>query len=302
MKARVIVSTTERKTSPWISFILSLAVPGLGEVYAGTPLSGIIFSLSRIIGILATPFYSYINSNESMAEEILAVIILCLAITFFSALHAFYTSRKRKALLSWYNSAAFYSVFAFINILLTVVALGLFLSFFDIKKIREDSPPLFRRGDLIAVKKITPSGYSNGDIVAVETDAGEKLLRIIGVPGESISYEKGRFLSDNSELTLSIFTEEDLIKLSLTDFDVVSEQNGGVRYPVKNKVSVNTAGTLLPANEFFLAPDIRVSPEFFVKTASAKIHGRVEGILFSYETGLLPGEMSLPAENTLTGK
>lgn len=302
MKTRVIVSTTEKKVSPWLSFLLSLVLPGLGEIYTGTPLSGIIFALSRITAILALPFYSYINSSESMAGAVFTVIILFVVITLLSAIHAAFKSRKRMARLLWYNSAAFYSVFIFINVLFTAVALLLFISFFGIKKVQEETPPLFRKGDLIAVKKLNPTGYSRGDIVEVQTVTGGKLLRVIGIPGEKISYSRGRFLSDSSELPLSIFTEEELGKFSLTDYDVVSEQNSNVLYPVKNSTPAETQEVLLTADEYYLAPDTRTSPEYFRKAAKREIRGRVEGILLSGEGGLLPGRLSLPAENIITGK
>ena len=131
LRTRVIVSTTERKTYPWLSFIMSLIIPGLGEFYAGVPLSGIIFSLSRLIAILSIPFYSFINSFESMTEEILAVIILFFLITISSALHAFSRCRKKKAILSWYNSSLFYSFFSCVNILFTVISMVFFFSFFE---------------------------------------------------------------------------------------------------------------------------------------------------------------------------
>ena len=279
---------------------MSLFLPGLGEVYTGIPLSGIIFSLSRLIAILAPPFYSFVNRSESMTEEIFTAIILFFLITAGSAFHVFFTGRRKKALLSWYNSALFYSIFSSVNIILTIFAAAFFLSFFEIKKTDEARPPLFSEGDIIIIKKIIPSGYSSGDIVAVETESGEKLLRVIGLPGEKIAYINGRFLSDGSELPLSIFTEEDLLKLPLTDYDIVSEQNGNVRYAVKGDPGHIVPELSLSGHEYFLAPDIRNKPELFLKAESLRIKGRVEGILFSRGGGILPGGTSLPADNSIS--
>lgn len=279
---------------------MSLFLPGLGEVYTGIPLSGIIFSLSRLIAILAPPFYSFVNKSESMTEEIFTAIILFFLITAGSAIHVFFTGRRKKALLSWYNSALFYSIFSAVNIILTIVAAAFFLSFFEIKKTDEARPPLFSEGDIIIIKKIIPSGYSSGDIVAVKTESGEKLLRVIGLPGEKIAYINGRFLSDGSELPLSIFTEEDLLKLPLTDYDIVSEQNGNVRYAVKGDPGHIVPELSLSGHEYFLAPDIRNKPELFLKAESLRIKGRVEGILFSSGGGILPGGTSLPADNSIS--
>lgn len=300
MKARVIVSTTERKINPWISFIMSLSVPGFGELYAGKPHSGIIFSLSRLAAVFVIPFYSFVNSSETMTEEIFTAFVLFILITIISGLHAFFISRRRKSLLSWYNSAVLYSIFISTNILLTAAGAAIFISFFEIKKTDEAQPPLIRKGDFIIIKKIIPSGYNSGDIVAVKTGSDEKLLRVIGLPGEKISYVKGRFLSDGSELPLSIFTEEELRELPLTDYDVISEQNGKVRYAVKGDPDHNIPEIALKDKEYFLAPDIRDVPELFLKAESAQIKGRVEGILFSPADGILPGETSLPSDNSIS--
>jgi hypothetical protein len=67
--------------------MMSLFLPGLGEIYAGMPLSGIIFSLSRVITILSVPFYSFINNSESMSEEIFTAIVLSVLITLISDLY-----------------------------------------------------------------------------------------------------------------------------------------------------------------------------------------------------------------------
>ena len=300
LKTRVIVSATERKTYPWLSFIMSLAIPGLGEFYAGVGLSGIIFSLSRLIAVLAIPFYSFINSFESMTEEILAVIVLFFLITILSAFHAFYRCRKEKAILSWYSSPLFYSFFSSVNILFTVISMVFFFSFFEITKTDEAHPPLFRKGDIIVIKKFIPSGYNRGDVVAVKSGAAEKILRVIGLPGERIEYRKGRFLSEGSELPLSIFTEEELRKLSLTDYDVISEHNGKVRYAVKRNPALSIPEIQLSDSEYYLAPDIRNQPELFIKAEPAMIKGRIEGILFSGEAGILPCGTSLPSDNFIS--
>ncbi len=302
MKARVIVSKRERSISPWISLLLSLLVTGLGELYSGIPFSGIILGLARVITILAVPFYSFINSNETMTEEIIIFSLILLIITLASPVNSFIAGRKRKAYLSRYNSAAFYSLFILLNLLLTAFSAGVFFSTFEIKRAAEDTPPLIKKGSFIVVKKLHDAGYTAGDMVKADAEGGVKYLRVIGVPGDKISCDKGRILSDGSELPRSIFSEEELGKFYLSDYDVVSEQNGNVRYPVKSDVSLKMPETLLAADEYMLAPDIRTSAVSFIRITSAGIRGRIEGIIYSPGAGFLPGRISIPADNTVSAR
>ncbi|HOP65188.1 MAG TPA: S26 family signal peptidase [Spirochaetota bacterium] len=301
MKARVIVSATERETSPWLAALLSLLVTGLGQVYAGKPLAGIIFLLLRTMSIIASPFYSLKYPGEYMAEEILCSTLACLLFSIISPMHAFWVSRKKAGFLSWYNSRFYYSLYTLAAVTLTLLSVIIFFSFFNLQKVQKETQPLFRKGDIIAVRKTDREGYRHGDIVIADTGSGDELLRIIGTPGETISYSKGRFISGGSELHLSIFSEEELSLFNLTDYDVISEQNGSVRYPARGRSAENTPSTPLISGEYFLAPDSRESSSLFIKADTTKIRGRVDGIIFSGWKGILPGRITLPADNSING-
>ncbi len=302
LKSKVITSSTERIINPWIAAIFSLAVTGLGQVYAGNPFSGIVLFLLKIISIIAIPFYSLIKSGEYLSEEITVTIFAFLLITLSAPIHAFFIVKNKKSQLLWYNSSLFYSIYTLITVTITILAILLFTTFFEIKQLPGDTPPLFRMNDIIAIKKINLKGYTHGDMVTTEADSTWVPVRVIGVPGESISCKKGRFLSDGSELPLSIFNEAELKKLALTDYDVISEINGQRRYPVRKGNSLKSSPVFLKENIYFLAPDVRESSDSFITASSGTIHGRVEGIIFSRSTGFFPGRISLPAENSLTGK
>jgi hypothetical protein len=70
-------------------------------------------------------------------------------------------------------------------------------------------------------------------------------------------------------------------KLSLTDFDVISESDGIIKYPVIQKKDNFTHKSALKKNEYLTAPDNRDSASEFAIVNREEIYGRVEGILFS---------------------
>ena len=112
-------------------------------------------------------------------------------------------------------------------------------------------------------------------------DKNSGFLRIIGQPGDNVTYSKGRFSIQGSELFQSIFTEDELKKFSLTDFDVISEIRDRFKYPViqnRDKYSINI---FLKSDEYFAAPDDRNDITRFTIVKKDNISGRLEGLLFS---------------------
>jgi len=106
-------------------------------------------------------------------------------------------------------------------------------------------------------------------------------VRIIGHSGENVSYAKGRFLIQGSELFQSIFTENELKKFTLTNFDVISETQSYLKYPVIQNKDKFKIDTLLKDNEYFVAPDDRNQVSEFATIKNENIYGRLEGLLFS---------------------
>jgi signal peptidase I len=277
---KIILSGTEKDSRPFISFIMSLAFTGMGEAYSGHPMRGIIFALLRVLSCLAVPFQSMINTESPLLSGVFISIILFILITLISPLYSLYLSLKnKKIILSGFNTTGFYCAYMILSIIITVFSISVFTGTFSILKIQKTYSPFIERGDIILIKKIGNQTYKKGDLV-IRNDSPE-IIRIIGVPGEKVTYNKGRFSIDNTELNLSIFNDMDLKSFSLTEYNVIAESNSRYSYPVIQNPGKLRFTILLKDNQYYAAPDDRNETESFQIIIPEKILGRAEGILFS---------------------
>jgi len=260
---------------------MSFFITGMGEIYSGSPQRGITLALFRAASVLVIPFYSVTNIKNSYLNEIFLSLMLFFLVTIFSPFYACFISfKKNKIVLSKLNSSGFLTLFALCNIAVTMTAVAVFFTFFSIILVNTDSPPVIVKGDIAVVKKTGNNLYRKGEMVILK-DKNSIFLRIIGEPGEKISYSKGRFSIENSELHQSVFTDNELKKFPLTDFDVISENAGSFRYPVIQNSAEHPIDITLVNDEYFAVPDDRSRISEFTRVKKENIYGRMEGLLFS---------------------
>ena len=260
---------------------MSLLFTGTGEIYSGSPLRGIILALLRSASLLAVPFYSFTNIKSSYLTEVFISLVFFTFITFLSPLYAVFISiRIKKIVISGVSSVKFIVLSVIFNSALTIVSAAVFFSFFSVIRVDQNYPPIIEPGDIALIKKSENPVYRSGEMIVLK-DENLSLARIIGIPGEIISSVKGRFSVDGSELPLSIFTEEELNKFSLTDYDVISETQGGYKYPVIQNKSSYKLNIFLKDDRYFAVPDDRNDLAGYAAVNSSNIYGRLEGLLFS---------------------
>jgi signal peptidase I len=260
---------------------MSFFITGMGEVYSGSTQRGITLLLLRAASALALPFYSMTNVKSSHLMEIFFSLLFFASVTFFSPFNALIMSiKKKKIVVTEFNSARFIAFFAVSNILITLISITVFLSFFSIIRVNQNYPPIIENGDIAVIKKIGSQVYKKGEVAVIKNE-NLSFRRIIGQPGENVSYSKGRFSNQGSELFQSIFTEEELNRFSLSDFDVISETQDEFIYPVIQNREKYRMDIVLNKDEYFAAPDDRNDIAEFAAVKSDKIYGRLEGILFS---------------------
>lgn len=281
MSRQIIISGRERILKPYISFIMSFLITGMGEVYSGSTQRGITLVLLRASSALAIPFYSMTNVKSSHLTEIFFSLLFFASVTLFSPFNALRLSiKKKKIVVTKFNSVRFIAFFTVSNILITLISITVFLSFFSIIRVNQNYPPIIENGDIAVIKKIGSQVYKKGEVAVIKNE-NFSFLRIIGQPGENVSYSKGRFSNQGSELFQSIFTEEELNRFSLTDFDVISETQDEFKYPVIQNREKYSMDIVLKNDEYFAAPDDRNDIAGFAAVKSDKIYGRLEGLLFS---------------------
>jgi len=283
LSKQIIMSGRERILKPYLSFIMSFLVTGMGEIYSGFTQRGVTLALLRGASALAIPFYSMTNVKSSHLTEIFFSLLFFISVTLFSPFNAFFLSyRKKKIVVLKFHSAKFIVLFMICSTVFTLTSAAVFFSFFSIIRVNHSYPPIIENGDIAVIKKIGNSIYKKGELIVLK-DENFSFTRIIALPGEDVAYSKGRFSNQGSELFQSIFTEDELKQFSLTDFDVISEINDGLKYPVIQKKDKYSMEITLKNDEYFAAPDDRNNITGFVTVKNENIYGRMEGLLFSYK-------------------
>ena len=278
---KIIISGKEKNLNPIIALIMSLTLTGMGEIYSGFPQKGIALALTRSLSLLIIPFYAMVYEKHSFMTETLISLILFAAITIFSPVYAYKISSKRKKItVQRLSSNRSIVIFAIFNVIIAVLSIFIFRSNFTIMRSHTGSDPLIAKGDIILAKKVHRDSFNRAEMVLVKGDEFH-FARIIGLYGEKISYNKGRFSIDGSELFQSIFTEHEMKELALTDYDVISESYDFIKYPVIQKKDNFIYTNTLNKDEYLTAQDNRQLSSEFSVVKGEEIYARVEGILFS---------------------
>lgn len=279
MKKKLIISGADRRINPWLAFMLSLAVTGLGQVYSARAARGTAYMLLRVIAVIAIPCYSVLNPGANVAAEIASAITVFILVSVISPVEALSMAiiSRRHSVKKKYNSAAYYSLFAVASLCITALSLLLFFSCFSFIRASAAFNPLVAQGDILIVNKMNRS-YSGGDAVF---DRNYSLFRIIALPGETVSYKNRIMIVNGTELRRSIYTEEELNSLNLTDNNVTSESSGRYSYAVIPPAEKFSISMQLSGGEYCAAADERKNADSFIKIRSASIAASFEGVLVS---------------------
>lgn len=279
MKKKIIISGAQRRVSPWAAFMLSLAVTGLGQLYCGRAARGAALMLLRVIAVISVPCYSALNPDANVASEIACAISVFIAITVLSPVEALAAAVQSggKIPAKRYSSAGFYSVFAAASLCITALSLVLFFSCFSLFRSHTSFSPLVEAGDILIANKIRHS-HAHGEAVF---SSDRSLLRIIALPGETAAYENRKLSVNGIELHRSVYTEEELNDLHLTDNNVTCEHNGRYRYAVVPSDEKFSIVMRMSDTEYGAALDERKNADSFIKITAGSTASSFEGVLIS---------------------
>ena len=181
-----------RPRSPLIAFLLSILTPGLGHVYNGKPLRGLvlygILKLTMVLYGLTGFVYHYYGLWPIALTEV--------AIRIFIMVDAIKQARRGKGyVLKRYNHEAYYMLIGAVIIGIGFVYTSLDALHAKTYKIPTTSlEPTVLAGDQVVVRMFHGEEFkfSYGDIVAFNPPGKRELwfFRIVALPGDSISLKR----------------------------------------------------------------------------------------------------------------
>lgn len=206
------MDTTEEinKRRPVLAGLLSLILPGLGHVYAGTLVKGLLLIMATHIGMHVVGFLLDLTVPKYFFGFLLCLVALYL----YALVSAFMLAKKNKR----YKLKAFNRWYFYIAILVPVMLANYFITQHKSKiigaqtyRIPSNSMyPTLQVGDYITVDTRNKE-FNVGDVVVFpypKNPAVEFVFRIAAVGGDVVSIKKG-IVTRNGEMEEHRFSEED---------------------------------------------------------------------------------------------
>jgi signal peptidase I len=206
---------TLRKRKPLIAALLSSLTPGLGQVYNGQMIKGIIFFCATNLLIVLLSFTGLQFSFYGLA----AIIMLALFFWLFIILEALFAAIKIKEIkLKLYNRWSIYLLLILLTFGIDYLSTGfLFEDVLGIKGSQFQTgsmQPTLQKGEyiMISLKHYKTRKMQRGDLVLFklpENPSKDFLFRAIGLEGEKIEIKERQVFINNRPLQedYKIFTK-----------------------------------------------------------------------------------------------
>ena len=195
-----------------LAVLLSLLLPGLGQVYSSKVKKGVIIFLFIVFLGPGTAAY-ILNPKIRVSPYCLLFITLFFGLVIYAAFDAYICAKKHNLTLGLVNKVAFVrkimSVAAILAVLL-LYCLGIPVAasmFWRLYKAPPDSmEPTIYKGEVLIVdmRAYKKSGPKRGDVVIYSSPEEPKevyLHRIVGLPGESIELKDQKIIINKAKLT-----------------------------------------------------------------------------------------------------
>ncbi|MBN1531529.1 MAG: hypothetical protein JXA20_02595 [Spirochaetes bacterium] len=280
-KNGIIFSAKTKRRYAALSFLLSLAVTGLGQLYNGSILRGITLFTLRTLCLLLIPFSALARDSGSHIADVCVFSVAAAAATIASPLEALAGSlRRREIPLRHYHRPLVYLCYTVAAAVITAAALFSASRFFTVaESTTGDALPSLDRGEYMLVKTYSPGGFRNGELVL--TAAG-RTLRVMAQPGSSVTYDGSVFRIDGVPLSFGVLEQDWCWRypLKLQQY-VLDERTDGREYPVAAQLMKGSQDRryTLTAGQYLLASDNRLKDMVITLIPRGEILGRVEGIL-----------------------
>lgn len=206
------------RRKPWLSALLSILLPGLGQMYNGQMKKGIILYLSFLfIGFISGIWPSLLPLK--VIGVFLCLFLQLLFVTFYVVIEAFITAKKigddfvPRAYNKWQVYLTVYLVVGFLITSLYTFGLRTFL--IQAYKIPSESMrPTFEVGDHLFVNKFyyRKTNPKRGDLIVFKYPEEQKrdfIKRIIALPGEEIMIKNKKVYINGKELKESYIIHTD---------------------------------------------------------------------------------------------
>jgi len=273
-----------------LAFLLSILVPGLGQLYNGQLKKALFFSLGLLICVISINLFGLKNHFWVYVIALIVLVILLLLV----AVEATVTAHKNKkyelkSYNKWYVYLLLVVIWYFAVSVLEHIASD---TRYIISIVKSDSgfPTIFS-GDYI----LGDYGFYNsqeptyGDLVIFSMpDGGKYIYRVIGMPNDTLSVENQLVKYHNKDVSSKLISTLFYEKYEMEEF--VDTLPNGVEYKfIRSKTPLfqgedTFQEIIVPNNSYFLLGDNRdfsADSRFIGFVQREQIRGKLKAIYFS---------------------
>jgi signal peptidase I len=262
---------------PWTAVFLSLLLPGMGQIYCGSIVQGLVLML--ILSVFST-FWVFImvvdriRENTPVAVSVMALVFILLA-TIVATIDAYRRARGTRydytlkdynrwdvyLVLFWMSGAG---TFGFI----AITKMNLFEAF---SVPANSMAPAIMAGDRVLANKTTYNQKNPvyGDVVLFknpEDRRGNRIKRVVALAGDTVEVKEAQLLINGNMLKREAAgTQTLLIENHMVEGNVYWESNNGARYQIfvsekeiENQTGLQNFGPVtVPEHHCFVMGDNR---------------------------------------------
>jgi len=296
------VSKTRRK--PLTAVVLSLIMPGLGHVYCGRIVKGI------ILAFLSSIFIPVIFGTLSVSHLSVRIVVVIttlfasLAVYLIAIIDSWYTAKHTTAsyILKDYNKWYVYVLLVLMSTgSSTQIALNVRSSYLEAFRVPSNSNyPTIIPGDRFLANKLAykNSDPRRGDVVVFINPEERRIKyvkRVVGIGGDTVEIKDNEIYINGRKLELRQLPDSTLDKIrievhgKLLKGDVYEETNGDAKYkiflaePSHDQASPDFAKMTVPAHHCFVLGDNRNlsrDSRHFGPILLATVKGRADYLYF----------------------
>jgi signal peptidase I len=196
MRARLMTTETQGTArKPWIAVVLSLFCTGLGHIYSGRIVTGLILFLVSLLFAPVAVLVAYLGSSTTILIGLVMAALAVVAVYLFAVVDAFRAALKAGDgfRLRDYNRGIIYLLFVVVGVMYPVgVAQYLRANVFEAFLIPTASEaPNFLPGDHVLVNKTMYQlrAPERGDVIVFRSPKERRLnwiKRVIALPGDTV--------------------------------------------------------------------------------------------------------------------
>jgi signal peptidase I len=230
---------------PWLALVLSLFAPGLGHLYSGQIVKGLVLFCAVLLLPPLVVIASWLPPSTVVLVGLLLAVAAVLALDLYAAVDAYRAARRQRHdyQLRDYNRGIVYVLVFLVGLLYLPMAVAAIranvMEAFVLPSI--DMAPSFLRGDHVLVLKQDAQARmpQRGEVVVFRNPSNPEqnwIKRVIALPGDSVAVKGTEVIVNGRALPRERVPLASLAAVrNQVEGEVFVESNGGRRYLIMFK-------------------------------------------------------------------